>query len=98
MDVNTFSQGAAKDATDSRGGCNTCYALNSSSRRCLGVSQFIVLRGGRCVRLRWRRGLPDKPGEASSMMNANATYERKPESLFDGCRLSSPFHQGIQAR
>ena len=47
LDVNTFSQGAAKDATDSRGGCITCYALNSSSRRCLGVSQFIVLRGGR---------------------------------------------------
>ena len=47
LDVNTFSQGAAKDATDSRGGCNTCYALNSSSRRCLNVSQFIVLRGGR---------------------------------------------------
>ena len=30
---------------DSRGGCNTCYALSSSSRRCLGVSQFSVLRG-----------------------------------------------------
>ncbi len=32
------------------------------------------------------------------MMNANATYERKPASLFDGCLLSSPLHQGIQAR
>ena len=30
---------------DSRGGCNTCYALSSSSRCCLGVSQFSVLRG-----------------------------------------------------
>lgn len=30
---------------DSRGGRNTCYALSSSSRRCLGVSQFSVLRG-----------------------------------------------------
>ena len=98
MDVNTFSQGAAKDATDSRGGCITCYALNSSSRRCLGVSQFIVLRGGRRVRLRWRRGLPDTLGEASTIMNANATYEHKPASLFDGCRLSCPFHQGIHAR
>ena len=34
------SQGA-----DSRGGCNACYALSSSSSRCLGVSQFSVLRG-----------------------------------------------------
>lgn len=32
------------------------------------------------------------------MMNANATYERKPASLFNGCRLSSPLHHGIQAR
>ena len=45
-----------------------------------------------------KRGLPGKPGEASPMMNANATYERKPASLFNGCRLSSPFHHGIQAR
>lgn len=30
---------------DSRGGCNTCNALSSSSSRCLGVSQFSVLRG-----------------------------------------------------
>ena len=30
---------------DSRGGCNTCYALSSSSSRCLGVSQLSVLRG-----------------------------------------------------
>ena len=30
---------------DARGGCNTCYDLSSSSRRCLGVSQFSVLRG-----------------------------------------------------
>ena len=27
-----------------------------------------------------------------------STYERKPASLFDGCLLSSPFHQGIHAR
>lgn len=27
-----------------------------------------------------------------------STYERKPASLFDGCRLSSPLRQGIQAR
>ena len=44
------------------------------------------------------RGLPGKPGEASSLMNTNATYGRKPAPLFDGCRLSSPLHQGIQAR
>ncbi len=30
---------------DSRGGCYTGYTLSSSSRRCLGVSQFSVLRG-----------------------------------------------------
>ena len=36
---------ATPSAADSRGGCNTCYALSSSSRRCLGVSQFSVLRG-----------------------------------------------------
>ena len=27
-----------------------------------------------------------------------STYERKPASLFNGCRLSSPLHQGIQER
>lgn len=32
-------------SADSRDGCNTCYALSSSSSRCLGVSQFSVLRG-----------------------------------------------------
>ena len=36
---------AAAYRADSRGGCNTCYALSSSSSRCLGVSQFSVLRG-----------------------------------------------------
>ena len=30
---------------ESRDGCNTCHALSSSSSRCLGVSQFSVLRG-----------------------------------------------------
>ena len=47
---------------------------------------------------RTQRGLPCKPGEASAMRDDKSTYERKPASLFDGCRLSSPLHQGIQAR
>lgn len=32
------------------------------------------------------------------MTNANATYDRKPAPLFDGCLLSSPLHHGIQTR
>ena len=47
---------------------------------------------------RTQRGLPDTPGEASPIMGATGTYERKPALLFDGCRLSSPLHHGIQAR
>lgn len=42
-DTSTPFQG--QQGADSRGGCNTCYALSSSSSRCLGVSPFSVLRG-----------------------------------------------------
>lgn len=31
--------------SESRGGCNTRYALSSSSRRCLGIVQFSVVQG-----------------------------------------------------
>ena len=48
---------------------------------------------------RTQRSLPDTPGEASPIMGATGTYDRERAApLFDGCRLSSPLHQGIQAR
>ena len=31
-------------------------------------------------------------------MYAKGSYDREPEGRLDGCRRSSPFHHGIQAR
>ena len=44
-----------------------------------------------------QRGLPGTLGEASSTMYAQGSYGREPEGRLDGCRLSSPRHQGIHA-
>ena len=38
------------------------------------------------------------PGGLGNERRARRIYDRKPAPLFDGCRLSSPLHQGIQAR